>query len=107
MKKWLPLLVVLWLLPAVVATLDLNSDLSETDQAQVDEILGPIVKAYQILRYIASLIGVIAIVVAGITLTIPNTDPAKKKLAKAIILSALGGMILVIFAPNIVGLLTG
>jgi hypothetical protein len=89
----------------VSAAIDLDAELDPADQAEVDTILEPIVKLYQILRYVVILIATIAVVIAGIMLSLPTVEPSKKKVAKSVIFGAIAGVLLVVFAPNIIGLL--
>jgi uncharacterized membrane protein len=109
MKKILiGLMFVLMLLPMVLASnhrVDLDTTISSEDQAQFDDILEPVMKIYNFIKYIASVVAVIFLLYAGISFMTSGSDPRKRDASKNIAMYVIIGLLIIWAAPMIVNLL--
>lgn len=105
--KWhyLVLLVVLLALPVVYA-IDLNQEVSAADQASFDQMLQPVIKIYNLVKYVASFIAALCLLFAGITYMTSGDDPKKRDQAKNMASYVIIGLIIIWAAPLIVNFLT-
>ncbi len=105
--KWiLPLfLLALLVVPITLAELDFDSGLSDEEEQQVDTILEPVMKVYNILKYAATIIGVLMVVFAGVSFITAGAETAKKDRAKHMIGGVVIGLIVIWVAPLIVKLI--
>ena len=85
-------------------TAPLTSTLTSQDIATFDQILQPIMRIYGFIKYIASVIGVIILVFAGITYMTSGSTPSKRDQAKNMAAYTIIGLIIIWAAPLIVGL---
>lgn len=94
------------MLPVVFADrADLDTELSAEDRAQFDEILTPVMKIYNFVKYIASVIAAIALLGAGISYMGSGNDPRKRETSKNIAMYVVIGLVIIWAAPLIVQLL--
>ncbi|MBT3985389.1 hypothetical protein HOD38_01370 [archaeon] len=93
------------LTPLVSAAIDLNQPLDAADEAAFDEILEPVMSIYNFIKYIATAIAAVVLVVAGITFMTSGSDPGKREQAKSMIMYVVAGLILIWIAPLIVNFL--
>jgi len=107
MKKLiLGFLLVLMLLPMALAeTASLDTDLTAEDRAQFDQILEPVIKIYNFVKYIASVVAVIFLLFAGMSFMTSGGDPRKRDQAKSIAMYVVIGLMIIWAAPMIVNLL--
>ena len=98
----LALLLLMTLTPIVSAVIDLNEPLDPADEAAFDEILDPIMSIYSFIKYIATAIAAIVLVIAGIIFMTSGSDPRKRDQAKNMIMYVVAGLILIWVAPLIV-----
>ncbi len=105
MKRMAPLLFLLLLLPVAFAEIDFDDGLTDQEEAQVDKILEPVMKVYNILKYTATIIGVLMIVFAGISFVTAGGQTAKKDRAKHMIAGVVVGLIVIWVAPLVVKLI--
>lgn len=96
------LLVSMVFVQAAYAELDFSSEPSAEDQATFDEILAPVMKVYQFIKYAATIIGVLMLVFAGISFATSGGDNAQKERAKNTAAGVVIGLILIWVAPLIV-----
>jgi hypothetical protein len=97
--------VLLVTLTPVLAVIDLDAPLDAADEAVFDEILEPIMKIYNFVKYIATAVAAIVLVGAGIVFMISGSDPRKRDSAKNMIMYVIAGLILIWIAPLIVNFL--
>ena len=100
-------LALLFILPAMVMAVDLNQSISPQDKATFDQILAPVMKVYNLVKYIASAIAAIALLIAGITYMVSGNDPRSRDNAKNMAMYIIIGLIVILAAPMIVNLLIG
>lgn len=103
-NKWIiiALLVSMVFVQAVHAEIDFDSELSAEDEATFDEILAPVMKVYQFIKYAATIIGVLMLVFAGISFATSGGDNTQKERAKNTAAGVIIGLILIWVAPVIV-----
>ena len=103
--KWEIIMLLLFLsLPAVMAV-DFDQELSDEDKATFDNILEPVMKIYNFIKYAATVLAVVFIVFAGVTFIMSGNDQAKREQAKMMATSIVIGLIVIWVAPLIVGYL--
>lgn len=103
------LIFVLLLLPLALADGDaqaaLDAELSDADKAEFDSILEPVVKIYNFIKYIATIVGAIFLLYAGISFMTSGGDPRKREQSKNIAMYVVIGLLIIWAAPMIVNLL--
>ena len=102
------LLLLLTALPLVAAAetrVDLDTSLSSEDQERFDAILEPVLKIYNFVKYIASVVAVIFLLYAGISYMTSGADPRKRDTSKNIATYVIIGLLIIWAAPMIVELL--
>jgi len=67
MNKIVLMLIFLVLVPVAFAEVDFDAELTAEEEAQFDEILEPVMKVYNFVKYAATVVGVMMLVFAGIT----------------------------------------
>lgn len=106
MKKFYSVfLLALLLLPLGVLAADFNSTITPQDQQTFDQILQPVMKIYNFIKYAASVLAVIFLVFAGITFIMSGNDQAKREQAKMMMTYIVIGLIIIWVAPLIVSYL--
>lgn len=106
--KYLPIVFVLglFLLPMVLAGgADINPPLDPADKAKFDQILQPVMKIYNFVKYIVTIIAALFLLYAGITFMVSGDDPRKRDQAKNIAMYVIIGLLIIWATPFIVGLL--
>ncbi|MEM4260553.1 MAG: pilin [Candidatus Woesearchaeota archaeon] len=92
-------------LPVVMAV-DFNNSISPEDQQTFDQILAPVMKIYDFIKYAATVLAVLGLVFAGISFMLSGSDTGKRQSAKNMALYIVNGLIIIWVAPLIVGYLT-
>ena len=107
MQKMLGIfLLALLLLPLGVLAADFNSTITPEDQETFDQILTPVMKIYNFIKYAATVLAVIFLVMAGITFIMSGNDQAKREQAKMMMTYIVIGLIIIWVAPLVVTYLT-
>lgn len=99
--KWFSLVLLLMLLPTVFA-IDFDSEPSEEDKATFDAILEPVLKVYNLVKYIATSIAVVVLLFAGVTFITSGNDPKNRETAKSMGMSVIIGLVVIWAAPLVV-----
>lgn len=73
-----------------------------TDTTAYNEILKPIQKIYDLVRYAATLLALLGFVFAAIQLILAGTNTGKREKAKAMMASIVGGLFVIWAAPLVV-----
>ena len=97
--KWLFLLFLL-VMPTVLAV-----DISDSDKAQFDEILTPVMKIYNLVKYSATIIASLFLLFAGITYMMAGNDMKKRDQAKNMAGYVIIGLIVIWAAPLVINYL--
>ena len=104
MKVLLLLLLLLMISP--VLAVDMGT-ISSQDRATFNEILKPVMKIYNLVKYTATIIASIMGVFAGVTYITSGSDPRKRETAKQMIMYILIGLSIIWAAPLIVNFVVG
>ncbi len=88
--------------PFVAAAINFNQPLTTQEQQAFDKILEPIMKIYRFLKYIATAIGVVMLVIAGVQFTTAGGDTKGKENARNRAVGVIFGLVLIWVAPVIV-----
>lgn len=91
----------------VLADVDLSKPPSDADKATFDKILEPVMKIYTFVKYIATAVAGLILLIAGITYMASGSDPRKRDNAKGIIMYVLIGLIIIWGTPFAVKFLIG
>ena len=111
MKKILMLVVMLTLLflPNVIATTGqtagVTSTITAAEKTKFDEILKPIYKIYNFVKYITTIVAAMFLLYAGITFMSSGSDPKKRDTAKSIAGYVIVGLLIIWATQLIIGLL--
>jgi len=93
--------------PAYADVASLDTSISAEDKAKFDEILSPVTKIYNLVKYAASVIAVIALLFAGISYMFSGNDVRKRDSSKNMASYVLMGLVVIWAAPYVVNLLIG
>jgi type IV secretory pathway VirB2 component (pilin) len=85
-----------------ISAVDFDDDISNSDKETFDEILEPIMKIYNLIKYSATVLAVILMLFGGITYMTAGSNPGKREQAKNIIMYVVIGLIVIWVAPLIV-----
>lgn len=85
-----------------ISAVDFNQDISSQDKETFDQILEPVTKIYNLVKYSASVLAVIVLLSGGITYMTAGSDPAKREQAKNVITYVIIGLIVIWVAPLMV-----
>ena len=114
MKKTVLLvaLLIICLVPAVLGqvtsgspTAPIGSTITAQEQATFDQILQPVLRIYNFVKYIVSIIAAFFLLYAGISYMTSGGDPRQRENAKNIALYVIIGLLVIWAAPLLVGLL--
>ncbi len=95
------------LISPVVLAVDFNQQPSAEDKATFDQILQPVMKVYNLVKYAATVIAVIVLLFAGISYMTSGADPKKRDTAKSMAMYVVIGLIVIWAAPIIVNFIIG
>lgn len=82
-----------------VSAADFNQGISNQDKETFDEILEPVMKIYNLVKYSATVLAVVVLLFAGLTYMTAGSDPAKREQAKNMVMYVLIGLIVIWIAP--------
>ena len=80
---------------------NLDTTVSAEDQARFDQILEPVMKIYNFIKYVASAVAVIFLLYAGISFMVSGDDPRKRDQAKSIATYVIIGLLIIWAAPMV------
>ena len=104
------LFAVLLLLSSLIVPLvsaQFSDPISPDDQAAFDEILEPIIKIYNLIKYAATFIAVIVLLLAGVNYIMSGSDPKKREGAKSMVMYVIIGLAIIWAAPFVVQFIVG
>ncbi|MDO8555796.1 MAG: pilin, partial [Nanoarchaeota archaeon] len=70
-------------MPQVMAAVDFSQQPTAQDQSTFDQILAPVMKIYNLVKYFASALAGIALLIAGVSYMTSGSDPKKRDGAKS------------------------
>ncbi len=101
------MLALLFLPVLVSAAVDFSKAVSTEDQATFDQILQPVMKIYNLVKYFASALAGVALLATGAVYMTSGADPKKRDNAKSMAMYVIIGLLIIWAAPLMVGLLAG
>jgi len=101
--KWHILILLIVFMPLVTAQ-NFDAELTDEDRDAFDTILSPLMKIYQFIKYAATLIAVMVMLVAGVKFMMNGDDMAKRNEAKNMATYVILGLAVIWAAPFIVEL---
>lgn len=90
---------------AQAQTADLNTTISEEEKQQFNQVLTPVMKIYNFIKYTASVIAVIALLFAGISYMFSGNDVRKRDTSKNMAAYVFVGLVVIWAAPFVVDIL--
>ena len=94
------------IIPSAFA-IDFNQEPSADDKSTFDQILIPVMKIYNLIKYVATAIAVIVLTIAGIFYMTGGDDPKKRDTAKNMATYVIIGLFVIWAAPLVVNFLVG
>jgi len=91
----------------IVMAVDFNQTISSQDKSTFDQILSPVMKIYNLVKYAASALAGVVLLFAGISYMTSGSDPKKRDNSKSMAMYVVIGLIVIWAAPMIVGLIVG
>ena len=109
MKKYIFIAAFLFLAlaPQIVLAVNFNNPISPQDQATFDQILVPVLKVYNLVKYTATVIAVMVLLFAGVNYMLSGSDPKKRESAKSMAMYVVLGLIIIWAAPLVVQFILG
>ena len=90
-----------------VLAVDFNQPISAQDKATFDQILTPVMKIYNLAKYISTAIEVVVLLFAGISFITSSGNPGKREQAKEIGMYVFIGLAVIWAAPWLVNFMVG
>ena len=90
-----------------VMAVEFNQTISAQDKATFDNILSPVMKIYNLVKYAASVLAVVVLLFAGVTYMMSGSDPGKREKAKNMAMYVIIGLLVIWAAPLVVKFITG
>ena len=91
----------------IAHAVDLNQEPSAEDKAHFDEILSPVMKIYNLVKYSATAIAALMLMFAGISYMSSGNDPKKRDTSKSMASFVIIGLVLIWATPALMGFLVG
>ncbi|MDD3175342.1 MAG: pilin [Candidatus Nanoarchaeia archaeon] len=107
MKQIWILLLLMLMLSNIVLAVDFDDDISDEDKETFDQILEPVMKIYNFIKYSATILAVVFLVFAGLSFIASGGDQGKREQAKMMGTYVVIGLIIIWVAPLIVSFLVG
>jgi type IV secretory pathway VirB2 component (pilin) len=103
MKEILLIMLLLTALPVSAVEL---SQMTDSDKTAFDQILTPVTKIYNLVKYSSTVIAVIVLLISGIYYMLSGCDPKQRDNAKNMAMYVILGLLVIWAAPFIVSLIT-
>ena len=107
MKKLLLVLLLLLTLTPLTSAADYDQEISEEDKETFDNILAPVMKIYNFVKYAATVIATLFLIFTGITFITSGNDRKKRETAKNMATYVIIGLVIIWISPLIVSYLVG
>jgi len=91
----------------IVSAVEFNQTISDEDKATFDQILDPIMKIYNLVKYSATVLAVVILLFAGVSYMTSGDNPAKREQAKNMVTYVVIGLIVIWVAPLLVNFIVG
>src|SRR3989344_3984587 len=86
---------------------NLNTTLTPQEQQTFDQILQPVMRIYNMVKYIATAIAALVLLLAGVNYMMSGSDPKKRDNAKAMAMYVVIGLVIIWAAPLVVSFIVG
>jgi len=93
------LILVLPVISTSAYAVDFNQDITPEDQAKFDEMLTPVMKIYNLVKYVATVIAALVLLFAAISFMTSGADPRKREVAKSMAMYVVIGLVVIWAAP--------
>ncbi|MGV8142260.1 MAG: pilin [Candidatus Pacearchaeota archaeon] len=93
------LMIIGYMLVLQVVSAQFNGTITPQEQQTFDTILEPILRIYNLIKYAATFIAVIMLVLAGVNYIAGGSDPQKRESAKGTIMYVFIGLAIIWAAP--------
>ena len=90
-----------------VMAVEFNQTLSASDKATFDQMLSPVMKIYNLVKYSATVLAVLVLLFAGVMYITAGSDPGKREKAKNMAMYVIIGLVVIWAAPLIVNFIVG
>jgi type IV secretory pathway VirB2 component (pilin) len=90
-----------------VAAVDFSQPISDSDKQSFDNMLEPVLKIYNLVKYAASALAVVILLFAGISYMTSGADPGARERAKSMAMYVIIGLVVIWAAPLIVNFIVG
>ena len=104
--KILSILIILLFVITPLYALELDEDISDEDKETFDQILAPLMKIYNFIKYSSTVLAALFLLFAGITFVTSGNDRKKRDTAKDMATYVIIGLIVIWVSPIIVHYLT-
>jgi succinate dehydrogenase/fumarate reductase cytochrome b subunit len=91
----------------IVSAANFNQEISNEDKDAFDEILEPVMKIYNLVKYSATVLAVVVLLFAGVIYMTSGSNPAKREQAKSMVMYVVIGLIVIWIAPLVVNFIVG
>jgi len=81
---------------------DFDQPISSEDKATFDQILEPVMKIYNLVKYSATVLAVLVLLFAGLNYMTAGSNPGKREQAKNMVMYVVIGLVVIWVAPLIV-----
>ena len=105
--KWEIILILLLASMPLASAVEFNQSISDQDKATFDQILSPVMKIYNLVKYAATVVAVIILLFAGVNYMTSGDDPKKREQSKSMVMYVVIGLIVIWAAPLVVNFIVG
>ena len=105
--KWEIILILLLAAMPLASAVEFNQSISDQDKATFDQILSPVMKIYNLVKYAATVVAVIILLFAGVNYMTSGDDPKKREQSKSMVMYVVIGLIVIWAAPLVVNFIVG
>ena len=100
------LLLALFVMPLVSAA-DFPTGPTAEEKATFDQMLEPVMKIYNLVKYTATVLATLVLLFAGVSYMSSGSDPKKRETSKSMAMYVIIGLIVIWAAPLIVNFIVG
>jgi len=100
-------LLALIVLPTIVSAVDFGGNVSQEDKNTFDQILSPVMRVYNFVKYSATVLAVVFLVFAGVSFMVSGSDQSKREQSKLMAMYIVVGLIVIWVAPLVVQYVVG
>lgn len=98
-QKLAVLAIIAYMLIMPIVSAQFNGTISDEDKRTFNTILEPVLKIYNLVKYAATFIAVIMLVLAGVSYIMSGSDPKKRESSKHTIMYVFIGLAIIWAAP--------